>query len=166
VAKPYQYATPICIILSILAFLGVVIGVLNSNPLIIIIFLFPTVIYEVYRTEGKSTKWASWGLLAVFIAEAILIVTNVSFDLVEFLGASEEMVGGYTVPLGDIKVVGPAIMAVLALILLTRTRGRYTRWLAAIIFVASFVLVYTLDPTVFRRLIRLGVKEGLRQIRY
>ena len=164
-AKPYQHATPICIVLSLLALLGIIIGVLGSSPLIIIIFLFPTVIYEVYRTEGKSTKWASWGLLATFIAEIFLIVANVSFDLAEFLGTSEETVGGYAVPLGDIKVVGPAIMAVLSLILFTRTRGRYTRWLAVIIFIASFAIVYSMDPTVFRRLIGLGVKEGLRQIR-
>lgn len=163
-AKPYQHATLICIILSILALLGVVIGVLQSNPLIIIIFLLPTVIYEVYRTEGKSTKWASWGLLATFIAEIFLIAANVSFDLAQFLGTSEQVVGGYIVPLGDIKIVGPAIMAVLSLVLFTRTRGRYTRWLAVIIFVASFVIVYTLDPTIFRRLLRLGIKEGLRQI--
>jgi len=163
-AKPYQHATLICLILSFLALLGIIIGVLQSNPLIIIIFLLPTIIYEVYRTEGISTKWASWGLLATFIAEIFLIVANVSFDLVQFLGTSEEMVGGYIVPLGDIKVVGPAIMAVLSLILFTRTRGRYTKWLAVIIFVASFVIVYTLDPTIFRRLLRLGIKEGLRQI--
>lgn len=165
-AKPYQYATPICIILSFLAFLGIVIGILKSSPLTTILFLLPTVVYEVYRTEGKSTKWASLGLLATFIAEAILIVANVSFDLAAFLGTTEEMVGGYTVPLGDIKVVGPAVMAILAVILFTRTRGRYTRWLAVIIFITSFVIVYTLDPTVFRRLVRLGVKEGLKQIRY
>lgn len=164
-AKPYQYATPICIVLSLLAFLGIIIGILESSPLIIIIFLFPTVIYEVYRTEGRSTKWASWGLLAIFIAEIFLIVANVSFDLAEFLGTSEGTLGGYAVPLGDIKVIGPAIMAVLSLILFTRTRGRYTRWLAVIIFIASFAIVYSLDPTVFRRLMRFGVKEGLRQIR-
>jgi hypothetical protein len=163
-AKPYQHATLICIVLTILAFLGIVIGLLESNPLITIIFLFPAVIYEVYRTEGKSTKWASWGLLTVFIAEIILIVANVSFDLAEFLGTSKETVGGYAVPLGDIKVVGPAIMAILSLILFTRTRGRYTKWLAIIIFITSFVIVYTLDPTIFEELMRFGVKEGLRQI--
>jgi len=163
-AKPYQHATLICIVLTILAFLGIVIGLVESNPLITIIFLFPAVIYEVYRTEGKSTKWASWGLLTVFIAEIILIVANVSFDLAEFLGTSKETVGGYAVPLGDIKVVGPAIMAILSLILFTRTRGRYTKWLAVIIFITSFVIVYTLNPTIFEELIRFGVKEGLRQI--
>ena len=125
-AKAYKYATPICIVLSILALLGIVIGIVKSNPLITIVFLLPTVIYEVYRTEGKSTKWASWGLLIVFIAEFIFIVANISFDLAEFLGKTEGRVGGYDVPLGDIKVVGPAIVAILALILFFRTRGRYT----------------------------------------
>lgn len=165
-AKPYQYATLICIVLSILALLGIIIGVVASNPLITIIFLLPTVIYEVYRTEGKSTRWASWGLLAVFIAEIILIVANVSFDLATFLGVTEKTVGGHNVPLGDIKVFGPTIMAILAIILFVRTRGRYTKWLAMIIFVTSFAIVYTLDPTVFSRLLRLGIEEGLDQIQY
>jgi len=163
-AKPYQHATSICIVLTILAFLGIVIGIFKSNPLITIIFLFPAVIYEVYRTEGKSTKWASWGLLGVLIAEVLLIVAKINFDLAEFLNTSKQTVGGYAVPLGDIKVVGPAIMAVLSLILFTRTRGRYTRWLAVIIFITSFVIVYTLDPTIFKELIRFGIKEGLNQI--
>ena len=163
-AKPYQHATSICIVLSILAFLGIVIGVLRANPLITIIFLFPTVIYEVYRTEGKSTKWASWGLLIVFVAEFFLIIANINFDLAEFLGTSKETVGGFAIPLGDIKVVGPAIMSILSIILFTRTRGRYTKWLAIIIFVTSFVVVYILDPTIFKELIRFGVKEGFKQI--
>jgi len=165
-AKPYQHATQICIGLSILALLGIIIGIVKSSPLITIIFLLPTVIYEVYRTEGKSTKWASWGLLIVLIAEIILIVANISFDLAEFLGVAEKRVGGYNVPLGDVKVVGPAIMAVLAIILFVRTRGRYTRWLAVIIFITSFAVVYALDPTVFGRLLRFGVEEGLHQIQY
>jgi len=163
-AKPYQNATSICIILTIIAFLGIVLGIVGSNPLITIIFLFPTVIYEVYRTEGKSTKWASWGLLAVLIAEVFLIVANISFDLVKFLNASKETISGYTIPLGDIKVVGPTVMAALSLILFTNTRGRYTKWLAIIIFITSFVIVYTLDPAIFEELLQLGIKEGLKQI--
>ena len=163
-AKPYQHATSICIVLNIIAFLGITIGILQSNPLITIIILFPTVIYEVYRTEGKSTKWASWGLLGVLVAEVFLIVAKINFDLMEFLGTSKQTVGGYAVPLGDIKVVGPAVMAVLSLTLFTRTRGRYTKWLAVIIFITSFVIVYTLDPTIFKELMRFGVQEGLRQI--
>ena len=164
-AKPTKHATLICIILTLLALLGIFIGIATSLPLVIIIFLLPAVIYEVYRTEGKSTKWASWGLLIVLIAEVILIVANISFDLAEFSGATEKYVGGYNVPLGDIKVVGPAIMAILAIILFIRTRGRYTRWLAVIIFITSFVILYSLDPTIFGRLLRFGVEEGLKQIR-
>ena len=163
-AKSYKYATPICIVLSILALIGIIIGVVKSNPLITIIFLLPTVIYEVYRTEGKSTKLASLGLLIVFIAEIVFIVANISFDLAEFLGVTEKRVAGYTVPLGDIKVVAPAIMAVLAMILFIRTRGRYTKWLAVIIFITSFAVVHALDPAVFAELLRFGIEKGLKQI--
>jgi len=104
-------------------------------------------------------------LLIVFIAEIVFIVANISFDLAEFLGVTEKRVAGYTVPLGDIKVVAPAIMAVLAMILFVRTRGRYTKWLAVIIFITSFAVVYALDPAVFAELLRFGIEKGLKQIR-
>ena len=163
-AKPYKHATQICFVLSILALIGIIVGIVKLNPLITIIFLLPTVIYEVYRTEGKSTKWASWGLLVVFIAEVILIVAKVSFNLAEFLGRTETRVGGYNVPLGDVKVVGPALMAILAVILFVRTRGRYTKWLAVIIFITSFAILYALDPAIFSEMLRFGIKKGIEQI--
>lgn len=163
-AKAYRYATPICILLTIVAGLGVFIGLYTWRPLIAIAFLIPTVIYEVYRTEGESTKWASRLLLVVFIAEIILIAANVSFDVGSYLAKSEEWVAGYRVPLGDVKVVGPAIMAILSIILFVRTRGRYTKWLAVVIFLTSFAIVYILDPSLFNRLVGLGIEEGLKQI--
>jgi len=159
--KSYKYATPICAVLSIFALIGIIIGIAKSSPLIIIIFLLPTVIYEVYRTEGKSTKLASWLLLIVFIAEIILIAGSISFNLAEFLSMTEGRIGGYVVPLGDIKVVAPTIMAILAIILFVRTRGRYTKWLAAIIFITSFAIVYALDPAIFSELLRHGIREVL-----
>ena len=165
-AKPYQHATLICVILSILAIVGILIGVRQLNPLIIIIFLLPTVIYEVYRTEGVSTKWASWGLLIIFIAELILIIGHINYDLAKFFGTTSKYIGGYQVPLGDVKVVGPVIMAVLSAILFRRTRGRYTKWLAVIIFITAFVIVYALDPTIFKQLLRWGVNSGLKQINF
>jgi len=165
-AKPYRYATPICLVLTLLAGLGIILGFSASNPLIIVLFLLPTILYEVYRTEGASTKLASWGLLIVFVLEILFIVGNISFDLTSFLGTSQRYVAGYVIPLGDIKVVGPTIMAVLSAVLFKRTRGRYTRWLAVIIFVSSFAIVYALDPTIFARLLKFGVKEGLDRIRY
>lgn len=134
--------------------------------MVIILFLLPAAAYEVYRTEGVSTKWASVAMLLVLIAEIGLILFNVNFNLAEFLGQSEELVGGYWVPLGNIKVLGPTLLAVLSAILIARTRGRYTIWLAVIILVTSFAIVYTLDPTIFKELLRLGVKEGIQELRY
>jgi len=160
-AKSYKHASLICSLLTGFALTGIIIGIIKSNPLIAIIFLLPTVVYEVYRTEGKSTKWASWALLIVFIAEIILVAFNISFDLAAFLGTTQESVAGYNIPIGDIKVVGPGIMAILALILFVRTRGRYTKWLAIIIFVTALAIVYSLDPSIFSQLLRFGVKEGL-----
>ena len=165
VAKPYRHAGSICFVLTVLALFGAAVGIVRSSPLIAIICLLPTALYEVYRTEGESTKWASRLLLLVLAAEIVLIVDNVSFNVAEFLGSTEEMVAGYAVPLGDIKVVGPAIMVVLAVILFTRTRGRYTRWLAAIIFFSAFGILYALDPEIFETLVRFGVEEGLERIR-
>ncbi len=105
-------------------------------------------------------------MLLVLIAEIGLILFDVNFNLAEFLGQSEELVGGYWVPLGNIQVLGPTLMAVLSAILIARTRGRYTIWLAVIILVTSFTIVYALDPTIFKEMLRLGVKEGVRELRY
>jgi len=165
-AKPYQYATPICSVLTLLAGLGIILGLNTSNPLTIVLFLLPTILYEVYRTEGATTKLASWGLLIIFVLEILFIIGNISFDLVSFLSTKEKYVAGYRMPLGDIKVVGPTIMAVLSAVLFTRTRGRYTKWLAVIIFISSFAIVYALDPTIFSRLLKFGIEEGLDRIQY
>lgn len=165
-AKPTKHATLICVILSILAAIGIVAGLIKLSPLIIVLSLLPAVIYEVYRTEGKSTKLASIALLAVLAAEVILITLKINFNLAEFLGESRRMVAGYSVPLGDIKVVGPAIMAILSVILFVRTRGRYTKWLAIIIFITSFAIIYTINPESFKEFLRIGVKEVLDQVQY
>jgi len=164
-AKPHKHAGSICFVLTVLALLGTIVGIMRSSPLIAIVLLLPTAIYEAYRTEGESTKWASRLLLLLLAAEIVLIVGNISFNLADFLGSSEKMVAGYVVPLGDVKVVGPAVMAVLAVILFTRTRGRYTRWLAAIIFFSAFAILYALDPAIFETLVRFGMEEGLERIR-
>jgi hypothetical protein len=163
-AKPTKYATPICIVMSILAIIGIATGLIFKSPLFIIFFLLPTVIYEVYRTEGRSTKTSSILLLLVLIGEVILIIFKISFNLAEFLGDSEKYVGGYLVPLGDLRIIAPTIMAVLSVILFMRTRGVYTKWLAVIIFITAFALVYTIDPQAFSDLIKYATEEGLRQV--
>lgn len=161
-AKPFKYAWVICLCLSILVAAGAAASIYLINPLLLILTLIPTVIYEVYRTQGETTRWASWVLLVIAIGELILLFTDVSFDLAPFFGEEEKYVGGYYVPLGDVKVVAPAAMAVAAAILFIRTRGRYTKWLAAVIFAAAFVAVYALDPSYFRRLLRAAAGEAGR----
>jgi len=156
-AKPTKHASKICLALSAIAVVGILAGLATESPMVILLVLLPTVAYEVYRTEGPSTRWASWALAIVLVLEALFIMLNVSFDVASLLGYQSRYVAGYEVPLGDVKVVGPAIMAVLALILMTRTRGRYTKWLALNIIVTSFALIYVLDHTVFLRWVQLAV---------
>ncbi|MGM0366096.1 MAG: hypothetical protein ACQEP5_06115 [Actinomycetota bacterium] len=164
-AKPTKYAALICTIVSILAAIGIIIGIWLSSPLYIVILLIPAAVYEAYRTEGASTKWASWVLLVVLFMEAVLIAANISFDLGSFLGESEKTVAGYNIPLGDIKIVGPAVVAVLSIILFVRTRGRYTKWLAGVIFITCFAILYALNPVMFRELLGEAVSGGMESIR-
>lgn len=163
-AKPTKYAPHICIALSILAAIGILIGLIFKLPLVIVITLLPTVIYEVYRTEGKSTKSSSVILLVVLIGVAVLIIFNLDFNLAEYLNSDEEYIGGYLVPLGSIRILGPTIMAVLAVILFVRTYGIYTKWLAVIIFISAFALVYSIDPNAFSDLLKRSVEEGLQEV--
>lgn len=150
--------------MTALAIIGAGIGFLIASPLPLLILLLPTVIYEVYRTQGESTKWASRLLLVIVAAEIILVIADVEFDLAAYLGEETKYVGGYDVPLGDLRVVAPAAVAVLAIILLLRTRGAYTKWLAVVIFLAAFAIVYSLDAGYFGRLVRVGVEEAAYEI--
>lgn len=161
-AKPTKYAPHLCTLFMIIAIIGIVLGFIFQQPLITIILLVPTAIYEAYRTEGRSTKMASYLLLVVLLAGIVLIVFDIEFNIAEFLGADRQYIGGYWVPLGDLRVVGPAIIAVLSVILYTRTRGIYTRWLAAIIFVTSFAIIYLVDPVGFQEFLGFGIRELLR----
>jgi hypothetical protein len=163
-AKPTKYAPHICTAVSILAVIGIVVGLLRDSTLIMVILLLPATIYEVYRTEGKSTKASSVIMLLLLIAQIFLVFFDVKFNLAEFLGTSQEYIGGYLVPLGEITVVGPTLMAVLAVILFVRTRGKFTRWLAAVIFITAFAIIYSIDPDLFSELFKYGVREGMQRL--
>lgn len=147
-ARPTKHATPICIGLSVLALLGIVIGFVTDESLVPIVLLLPTVGYEAYRTEGRSTRWASWALLVLLIGLLVTHLFDVEFDLRELVGSDVVRAGDREIPLGDLTVVLPSAMAVLAIVLWTRTRGVYTRWLAAIIFVTSAVVIRIAAPEV------------------
>jgi hypothetical protein len=145
-AKPTRYATPICLGLTALAALGFVLGFVTDDLMWPVFLLIPTVAYEAYRTEGASTRFASWAMVVVMLALVAVVVFDIEYDLRELLGSGVTYVGGEDIPLGDVKVVFPAVMAILAVILWTRTRGIYTRWLAAIIFVTAGAIVYLRAP--------------------
>lgn len=162
--KPTKYAPHICTGVTIVALIGIIVGLLTGNALWPVILLLPAAFYEAYRTGGKSTKASSILLVLILILEIFLILFNVNFNLVEFLGTTEKSIGGYWVPLGDIKVVGPTAMAVLSVILFTRTRGKFTRWLAVTIFITSFAIVYTIDPEIFSELFKYALNEGLNRM--
>jgi len=165
-AKPTKYATPICLGLSVLAGIGILGSLIYTSPLIAIIALIPSVIYEIYRTEGKSTKTSSILIGIVLFLELILIIFNIDFDITEFLGQESQIIAGYKVPLGTLTVVGPSVMAILSVILFLRTRGKYTKWLAVIIFVTSFAIIYGLDPETFGELFKYGIQEVLDRVAY
>ncbi len=159
-AKPTTYAVPICLGLTLLAIIGIVLGLTQKNPIYAIVLLIPTVIYEVYRTEpGASTKTASWAMLAILALELFFLATGVSYNLASFLGIDDIYMGGLIVPLGDLKVLAPAIIAVIALVLAIRTAGIYTKWLSIIIFVTAFTVIYTVDSESFRNLFRSAIQQ-------
>jgi hypothetical protein len=152
-------AVLLCVIFSIIAVAGIVVGFMLKNPLVPVIGLLPAALYEVIRTGGTSTKVSSIILLIVLVLEVVLVVFHINIDLAKYAGTKSQYIAGYNVPLGDIKVVTPVLMAILSVILFIRTAGVYTKWLATIIFVTSFVIIYLLSPKGFPELLKWGVQE-------
>jgi len=165
-AKPTKHAPLICIILSILAVIGIISSLLISNPLPAIFLLIPTVGYEVYRTEGVSTKTSSIIILVVLLLEIVLIIFSIDIDLAGFLGQETKYIAGYEVPLGALTVIGPTVMAILSIILFIRTRGVYTKWLSVNIFVTCFIIIYTMNPETVRELFKFAIQELLDRFAY
>jgi uncharacterized membrane protein YphA (DoxX/SURF4 family) len=151
--KEEKHAAVICIGLSILAGIGIAAGVFTKYALITVICLLPAVAYEVYRTEGVVTKLASLCILVILIAEIFFVATGRNFDVTKFVGGAAQQLGRYNLPLGDIKVVGPIVTAVLSFILFRRTYGIYTRWLAVVILVTSIGIIYVVNPGIIQQLI-------------
>lgn len=157
--KPTKRAPLICALATVSAAIGVLLGVLTGGPMWIVVLMLPAVVYEIYRTAGTSTKWASWAMLGLLVATTVLILFDINFDFAEFLGQESTYVGGQYVPLGDIQMLGPILLAVVSLILLARTAGKFTKWLAAIVFVSAFALIHVLNPEVFADLLRSTVQQ-------
>ena len=155
----------ICLISTGIMILGIFLGLATRNPLWILFFMLPATIYEVIRTEeGASTKVSSIFLLGIIILEIILILFHVNYDLAKFFEEDEKYIAGYTLPLGDIKVFGPLLTAILATVLVFRTYGPYTRWLSVIIAIGSLVAVYLINPFFFQQALKLIVNGLFNRI--
>lgn len=149
----------ICSILTVWSIIGIILGIHFKNVLIMACFMLPVVGYEIYRTKGKSTTFSSWALLVVLILEIIFLIFGVSYDLSQYLDMKYTYVAGQYVPIGDIKILGPALMAVFSLILLLRTAGPYTKWLSVIIIATALVMVQIMNPEIFKQLLHSAVER-------
>lgn len=165
-AKPTQYAPIICVGVSVIAVVGIIVSLILSSALPAILLLFPAIFYEIYRTEGASTKTASIIICIVLFLELIILVTHFDIDLGGLLGQNTKYIGGYEVPLGLLSVVGPTVIAILAIILFVKTYGIYTRALAVVIFISSLIIIYTLNPPMLKELFKFALQEALDRISY
>lgn len=155
-AKPTRYAPLICTILTIVTVIMAIVSFYTHNALWIIIGLLPAVVYEVYRTqEGATTQYSAIALLIILALEAILIIFKVNFDLAAFFGEESKYVGGYNLPLGDIKIFGPILTAVLSVVLFFRTAGVFTKWLSVVICIGSLTAVYIINPVFFQSILKI-----------
>jgi len=162
-AKPYQNATTICVIFSVIALIGIIWGIKAENALIPMLALLPTIGYEVYRTEGKSTKMASWGLLIVFLVEVFLIITKSQLNWWDYIGGESGALGEYLLPFESVTVIAPVIMGILASALFKNTRGIYTKWLSVIIIITAFATIYIIEPTLIKSFVDSEVREEIQQ---
>jgi len=157
--KSTKHAVLICSILTLVALIGIVTGVWKNNSIVVIAFLLPAVLYEVYRTEGFFTKLASIGILAVLVIEIVMIAAGLNFNLSQYLGSLKLEKAAI-----DAKLAGPVIIAILSIYLLRMTAGIYTKWLSVVIFVTSLALFYVLDASLFKRVLDYGGKVGTERI--
>jgi len=161
--KPFD----VCLGVTLIAFVGAMLGLMFHSAFVALFFLLPTVIYEVIRTEeGASTKFSSIVLLGIIILELLFIIGGVNYDLANFFGETEKNIAGYSLPLGDIKVFGPLLTTILAVVLVFRTYGTYTKWLSIVIACGSLVAVYLISPTFFQEALKMIINSLLDRFYY
>lgn len=163
-AKPTKNAMPITLGLGFLAVLGVIIGLIIDSALVPLILILPVGAYEVYRVEGESTRYASWGLMAAIIAEIAFIVFDISYDLGKLIDTDTTYIQNYEVPLADIKTMAPILMGVLSVVLFKNTYGKYTKLLSVFILITAFALVYIINPEIFNQIAELAAQEGIDRL--
>ncbi len=158
-ARSTENAVLICLICTVIMLAGAAAGIYFNKPIVVVLALFPAVVYEIYRVEGVSTIWASWGMLAVLVAEVVLIVGKFNINIATYAAKYIP-----NLPAVDVKMAGPVIMGYFSYVLIRRTAGIYTRWLAVVILVGCLGMFYALDPALFSRFAGKGLQEGLKNI--
>lgn len=158
-ARSTGHPALICTIYTFIILFGAAAGIYFHKPAAIAFALLPSVVYEVYRVEGVSTIRASWGMLAVLIAEIVMIIWGFNFNIAKYAVKYIP-----NMPTVDIKMAGPVIMGYFSYVLIRHTAGIYTKWLAVIILIGCLALFYALDPSIFSWFKGSGIQEGLKNI--
>lgn len=150
----------VCTLMTLLMILAIIIGLSTKGAMWVLLCLLPVVIYEIYRTKGEFTTLSSWLMLAVLVGEIIFITFGINYNLADYFGSESAYIAGQDVPLGDIKILGPTLMAIFSLVLLVRTYGPYTKWLSVIIFISAFVIIYILNPSAFHDMLQMVIQNN------
>ena len=148
-----KHAGLICLILTLVVVAGAVCGYFLERPVILAFALLPAAFYELYRTEGRSTRICSVLLAVLLIAEIVVVLGSISFDLPAYLrdaGVSTSLPQG----LLTLRNALAALAALVCIPLFANSRGVYTRWLAVDGFVGSVALLYLLAPEEIAALLR------------
>jgi hypothetical protein len=152
-AKPVKHAGLTCLILTIVAAAGAAGGYFLALPVILVAALVPASIYELIRTEGASTRVASLLITVALAAEIIVLLAGIRVDLSSLL-RSLSLDSALPAALLNLPGILAVVAAILAVVLFTRTRGVYTKWLSVVVFVGSLVQLYLLAPAEVAALLR------------
>ena len=156
-AKSTKNAVLICSILTAVAVLASILGIIKSIPIAVVLGMVPVAAYETYRTEGITTKFASIGIFIILIIEVVIIAKGMKLDNIEALTRLKK-----TIPFLEISMIAPVLTAFLSFTLFRRTYGIYTRWLAAVILLTSIALLYSVNPSIVEKVKNSEVKEVLK----
>ena len=156
-AKSTKNAVLICSILTAVAVLASILGIIKSIPIAVALGMLPVAAYEVYRTEGITTKIASIGIFIILVIEVVIIAKGMKLDSIEALTQLKK-----TIPFLEISMIAPVLTAFLSFTLFRRTYGIYTRWLAAVILLTSIALLYSVNPSVVEKVKNTEVKKVLK----
>ena len=124
-----------CIVISIIAVLGIVLGIKLKKPLITATALLPAVIYEVRKAKGLFAKIISLLSLLILLAEIYAATTIISVDL-------SRLTGGLLKHTVNAALLGPVILVIFSIYLLRYAAGVYAKWLSIIILAGSAVLFF------------------------